>query len=1207
MHYYRGAERCRWVSYLNSDETEAKSGGLNLCLKAFYMTFRPENRNNRPENNTPYVFPLSPEPDPSRRRSLLSRISEASSLPYFTPPAGDNPPLLDGRGSQSPNHASAPSTPITGRSFSHLTSGEGAAQLDLSESNSSEGGAPVLTSRNLTSFGLTSSGWNFFPKIRQFAVRSTVSFLRNLSIKSTVSQEFLQEKINKLLSLAGEDPKKIEAIQSVIIQMESRVDLLSDFLIESIKPDTLNNWLSPEELEEVKLNFDSDLKIVAESALLNLVGYFIEQSIEENQEINFVNITLKFIDLINNECVTFNSLETIEDLPATKQSLSSLSNRLLILCFPQKSKDLPIRFGSERVYSFLKTTLEEKLLEEAPLLFKLKNNLKIQRLKIREELGQGEQQEFLALYIEKMAKKLSSNIFENLKISEEKKEQDLLLSDVNRIKWIDFYNNEAIKSIFVKLMTPFIMELSTHYIAKIPESDRQSPSNLLMPILNPLSDCIKEGNVVSFAEQIISLFCPGGDLEPIPISLPFGFFEEKALDFWVIFKNEDLLELLLEYNPQFLVTKNNLKTQRRKLEGMFERNLALKIENGAKILSSEIFELLKKLEEEKDPLIKENEKKWMSIDLYNNDRVKSLAIEMTTPLIMELLGHYVANIPESDRQSLTLILTPVVTQIFNGFKNVPLDDNEAYFKQFSLDLIKLFCPNQDLNSIPLTLPFYAFISELKNKDDVTYWEDFKQEITLKLKCYHQDMTSGTRDRALRLQSIFEKTGNDKTEKASQVLGKWVSDFISLKYSKNLDRDLLVQDLLDIEFRNTKEGNELTAYIKNVKETQSSFLSAEVLSLLQFDQGDAPYKSLPVPGVMEDLFFLLFKGLTEKIELFDKKEGSLTTLTTDMINHVTEALRQTKSGNSVDKEPISQVSKTLYLKNFTKKFLALSQIEAKDLPLPLEMQALVFKILSEKLLPNAFDSLFEDILDPHELNLMMCKQLKKIIGKIENPSFSEEKTVRNVGLDKASEKLLTESLELAPKFLKWFIGKWVTGNEISEGIMSELKGESLMKWMTDTLIEDLPKIDSHCPFSEAGLKEEACLLLKQKEETEKELLKLIEKAQKLGLDKALEIPFKLFLKNWNLAVETFFGKKGSIMRTLFTYLGLELLCSILKWALEWALYPFKIILAYSINKYLNPKVKQIPEGIRSLATEDLLHKILDTLESSLSKSSITLSS
>ena len=33
MHYYRGAERCRWVSYLNSDATEARSGGLKLFLK----------------------------------------------------------------------------------------------------------------------------------------------------------------------------------------------------------------------------------------------------------------------------------------------------------------------------------------------------------------------------------------------------------------------------------------------------------------------------------------------------------------------------------------------------------------------------------------------------------------------------------------------------------------------------------------------------------------------------------------------------------------------------------------------------------------------------------------------------------------------------------------------------------------------------------------------------------------------------------------------------------------------------------------------------------------------------------------------------------------------------------------------------------------------------------------------------------------------
>ena len=30
MHYYRGAKRCRWVSYLNSDETQAMSGGLKL-------------------------------------------------------------------------------------------------------------------------------------------------------------------------------------------------------------------------------------------------------------------------------------------------------------------------------------------------------------------------------------------------------------------------------------------------------------------------------------------------------------------------------------------------------------------------------------------------------------------------------------------------------------------------------------------------------------------------------------------------------------------------------------------------------------------------------------------------------------------------------------------------------------------------------------------------------------------------------------------------------------------------------------------------------------------------------------------------------------------------------------------------------------------------------------------------------------------------
>ena len=33
MHYYRGAKRCRWVSYLNSDETQAMSGGLKLLQK----------------------------------------------------------------------------------------------------------------------------------------------------------------------------------------------------------------------------------------------------------------------------------------------------------------------------------------------------------------------------------------------------------------------------------------------------------------------------------------------------------------------------------------------------------------------------------------------------------------------------------------------------------------------------------------------------------------------------------------------------------------------------------------------------------------------------------------------------------------------------------------------------------------------------------------------------------------------------------------------------------------------------------------------------------------------------------------------------------------------------------------------------------------------------------------------------------------------
>ena len=40
MHYYRGAERCRWVSYLNSDETQARLGGLNIGADLYTTCFK---------------------------------------------------------------------------------------------------------------------------------------------------------------------------------------------------------------------------------------------------------------------------------------------------------------------------------------------------------------------------------------------------------------------------------------------------------------------------------------------------------------------------------------------------------------------------------------------------------------------------------------------------------------------------------------------------------------------------------------------------------------------------------------------------------------------------------------------------------------------------------------------------------------------------------------------------------------------------------------------------------------------------------------------------------------------------------------------------------------------------------------------------------------------------------------------------------------
>lgn len=252
---------------------------------------------------------------------------------------------------------------------------------------------------------------------------------------------------------------------------------------------------------------------------------------------------------------------------------------------------------------------------------------------------------------------------------------------------------------------------------------------------------------------------------------------------------------------------------------------------------------------------------------------------------------------------------------------------------------------------------------------------------------------------------------------------------------------------------------------------------------------------------------------------------------------------------------------------------------------------LWKSFREETVPK----LLKDMLDPHALNLMMIDRLKKIKLSFEEngkpvtlTSNLETKSVvpRDPVLDKASEKLLKECTDLLPPFMAYFVKG--AGNQISDKIGAVLQGKTLIELVQDslnsenntttTVLNETPDVD----------------IENLKEKTEKELLDLLDTVQKLGVDEALKAPFKLFLENWNKAVEGVLGKEGG-MRTLFKFLGLELLCLFLKWVLEWIGTLVKIILAYGLNKYLKSKVQSMPNGIRGFTNQYLLNTILDALE------------
>ena len=437
------------------------------------------------------------------------------------------------------------------------------------------------------------------------------------------------------------------------------------------------------------------------------------------------------------------------------------------------------------------------------------------------------------------------------------------------------------------------------------------------------------------------------------------------------------------------------------------------------------------------------------------------------------------------------------------------------------------------------------------------------------------------------------------EKSKDLLGGKILSYAPLIFKINNN---LIEQRLNLNnmftAQGVKEGEKELLCIENIakeiaqkifnklktSEEEKFLRKVEEINLSDFYKDDEIKEmaiSLINPFIMELIFHF--------ISNISKKELPTPTL---IIAKIFNGFNKDHLKNSGD--PSDEHFKVLS-ERILKLFCLQKNLESIPISFPLfdyENPALkLWKSFREETVPK----LLKDMLDPHALNLMMIDCLKKIKlsfednGKPVTPTSNlKTKSVvsRDSVLDTASEKLLKECTDLLPPFMAYFVKG--AGNQISDKIGAVLQGKTLIELVQDslnsenntttTVLNETPDVD----------------IENLKEKTEKELLDLLDTVQKLGVDEALKAPFKLFLENWNKAVEGVLGKEGG-MRTLFKFLGLELLCLFLKWVLEWIGTLVKIILAYGLNKYLKSKVQSMPNGIRGFTNQHLLKIILDALE------------